>query len=146
VQHRWIEIRTVGPNQGVGLWIQLNSIENGWVLEGTEKLSPEHRSKVDDLKRAVLELQTQGKGRHLLESDDAVDLVCHVHGYFNASILDGDRLVIGVEVREVMLATSFHEHPNHDAEESGNLRHVLQPISIPSVLLRLDDKVHGERL
>ena len=77
VQHRWIEIRTVGPNQGVSLWVQPNLIEHGRILKGTVKLSLEHRAKVDYLKCAVLELQLQSKGPHLLEIDNAMDFVRH---------------------------------------------------------------------
>ena len=79
VEGRGIEVRSIGPDQSVNLWIQPDVSEQVGILQRAIQLANQHRSKIDGLLRAIRELDTQSMDAYALEGGDPMEGVLDAH-------------------------------------------------------------------
>ena len=78
VERGGIEIRAVGPDQGMHLWIENDLVEQRQIAQGTVQLAGQDGLKVYGLFRAVIELDEERVWGDDIESDHAVSGMDHL--------------------------------------------------------------------
>ena len=79
VEGRGIEVRSIGPDKRVNLWIQPDVSEQVGILQRSIQLASQHRSKIDGLLRAIRELDPQSMDAYSLEGGDPMEGVLDAH-------------------------------------------------------------------
>jgi hypothetical protein len=61
VKNRGIKVCVVWPDQRMNLWIDLELVEKGWVLQRAIEFPLQHWAEVDELRDTVVEVYSQAE-------------------------------------------------------------------------------------
>src|SRR3970040_1814460 len=77
MENCWVKICTVWPNERVDLWIDADLIKKCGLLQRTVQFSLKDRTKIYDLRRAVVKVYAQCERRYFLERGNPINFMLH---------------------------------------------------------------------